>query len=202
MRAFSILFGLLFSTTAAAAPSSDDADRNKIRVKTSTPLYIMNSTSVSSLTVDQSGVTLFTQPARVELSYQIAQKVELGAMVSFGGVETDTGDSATVQQTDQSILFLHGIYNFKLAKKVRGFVQPIAGISYQNDKMGDLMDTVTQSVVFGGDLGARFIVTEGITFDLAAEYLSGSGTMTDISDNEVDVSSSSINLRTGLGVRF
>ena len=201
MRAFSIVFGLLFCTTAAAS-SSDDSGRNEIRVKTSTPLYIMNSTSVSGVTVDQSGMTLFTQPARVEMSYQIAQNVELGGMISFGGVATDTGDSATVQQTDESIMFLHGIYNLEISEKVEGFVQPIAGISYRNDKMGDVMDTVTQTVVFGGDLGARFIVAEGISFDLAAEYLTGSGAMTDISDNEVDISSSSINVRAGVGVRF
>ena len=147
-------------------------------------------------------MTLFTQPARVEMSYQIAQNVELGGMISFGGVATDTGDSATVQQTDESIMFLHGIYNLEISEKVEGFVQPIAGISYRNDKMGDVMDTVTQTVVFGGDLGARFIVAEGISFDLAAEYLTGSGAMTDISDNEVDISSSSINVRAGVGVRF
>ncbi len=209
MRVLSILCGLLINTTAlAAGPDSEDKDDGKkIRIKTSTPLYIMDKATVGSgnseLVVKQTGLTLFTRQARVEFSYQLGKRFELGLIASFGGVTTSYEDDnwpETVQ--DESGLGLTAIYNYRISKKLRGFLQPIAGLDYVNDKIGSNTDNVTQTLMYGGDVGVRYIVTQGVHLDLAAEYMMGSGTLTDINENETDVSASTINLRGGMGVRF
>jgi len=221
------LMGALMVCSTAHAQASDDGETEvrKKRLKLSTPVFLMNSDTFSSdsyeTTMSQSGVTLFTQPARLEFSYRVAKQFELGAMFSFGGVTTDTeysfsssddtaedtgatdSDANSIsQKRDESIFYLTGIYNMKLSDRVNAFLQPIVGISYANDVIGDTVDNVVQNMVFGGDLGVRFVLRQGVHLDLAAEYLAGSGTFTDIDGNEMDVSSSAIALRTGLGARF
>ena len=236
---FVSLFSGLFLTTnvhAQTPAQKGKAKGKKMRLKLSTPLYSNNSETLSNdlleVTTKQSGLSLYTQPARLEFTYRVAKRFEVGAMFSFGGIKTEmdtslagtsteeetteeettdettddgtTSDNSdnTAMQRDESIMYLTAAYNFKLAKGVRGFVQPIVGISYLNEKVGDSVDTVTQKTVFGADIGARFRLTDGVQFDLAAEYLMGNGTMTDINDNEMDAAASSINIRAGLGARF
>ena len=60
----------------------------------------------------------------------------------------------------------------------------------------------TQKTILGGDVGVRFFLSSTVQFDFAAEYLSGSGNLTDIDKNETEVDSCSVNLRAGLSAKF
>ena len=204
MKYIFILSGLLLGTNASAeAPEGKNKSKaKKMRLKFSTPIFVQNQSTAGDVTTSQSGATLFTLPARAELTYRIAPRFEIGGMFSFGGITTETDPSTVTFQRDESIMFLTGAYNFKLAQNIRGFLQPIVGMTYLNDKIGDSVDNVTQNILFGGDLGVRFKLTEGVQFDLATEFLTGNGSLTDKDSNTSTVTAQSFNLRAGLGARF
>ena len=169
MRFISILCALAVSSTAYAQKPNNQKPQ-KMRLKLSTPIYsVAHSIRTSDLgetTVTDSALSLLAQPARFELTYRVAKHFEFGAMISVGGIKTESeftpattsntaeesendepndeeqkpAQEVTSLQSDQSIFYLTGAYNFKVAKGVFGFIQPIVSISYLNDKMGDTKD--------------------------------------------------------------
>ena len=103
-----LIVGLALSPNAYAK-----GGKKKTRLKLSTPVYIMNSDTTSTgnieTTTKESGISLFTQPTRLELTYWVAKGIEIGGMVSFG--------STTTTETTSSSTFSFGATSFSMGAR-------------------------------------------------------------------------------------
>ena len=211
------LLPMLLATLAAGTAHAKGDDPVGLRFKLSTGIvqnttaYVANDDVDDPMKSKTTDISLFSGPARMELTYQLAEGIEAGALIGydrttskFENDETEAEDENT--SLDTELMFaITGAYNIKLGGGARLFIQPIVGIDNMNSTTKDKdVENKVNNIVYGGDVGVRLKAFKRASFDISGEYLGLSGTF--INDGEKDEDNkdkvTQIGLRSGISIMF
>ncbi len=211
------LLPMLLATLAAGTAHAKGDDPVGLRFKLSTPIvqnttaYIANDDIDDPIKGKTTDISLFSGLSRLELTYQLAEGIEAGAIVGYNRT-TSKAENDEVEAEDENttldseiMLALTGAYNIKLGGGARLFIQPIVGIDNNSSSMKDKeVVNKVNNIIYGGDVGVRLKAFKRASFDISGEYLGLSGTF--INDGEKDednkLKATQLGLRSGISIMF